>query len=80
MKIIDNDFKKAQSWIEGHLRYIGKGKYGRVLRMARRPEKEEYRKVVMMTGLGILLLGVIGFIIYILMTLVAPYIASFIHF
>jgi len=47
--------------------------------MARKPDQEEYKKVVMITGLGIIIIGALGFLIYILMSIVAPYIASYIH-
>ncbi len=35
----------------------------RVLRVARKPDKSEYLQVAKITGLGILLIGFIGFII-----------------
>jgi protein transport protein SEC61 subunit gamma-like protein len=53
---------------------IGKGKYGRVLKMARKPTTEEYEKTAKITGLGILLIGALGFVIYIMRELVAPWI------
>ena len=53
-----------QEKIEEKTRYIGKGKYGRVLKMARKPTPEEYSKTLQITGLGIILLGGIGFLIF----------------
>lgn len=38
----------------------------RVLRVARKPDKDEYLQVAKITGLGILLIGFIGFIIMLL--------------
>ncbi len=35
----------------------------RVLRVARRPGREEYVNVAKITGLGIIIIGVIGFVI-----------------
>jgi protein transport protein SEC61 subunit gamma-like protein len=35
----------------------------RVLRVAKRPDREEYINVAKITGLGIIVIGVIGFII-----------------
>jgi len=35
----------------------------RVLRIARKPDKSEYLQVAKITGLGIMLIGFIGFII-----------------
>lgn len=57
----------AQERLEGRLSNIGKGKYGRVLRMARKPTPEEYRKAATVSGIGMAILGAMGFIIYYLM-------------
>ncbi|HET6406049.1 MAG TPA: preprotein translocase subunit SecE, partial [Candidatus Thermoplasmatota archaeon] len=43
----------AQERLEGRLANIGKGKYGRVLRMARKPTPEEYRKAATVSAVGI---------------------------
>src|SRR2546422_488362 len=42
-------------------------RYGRVLKMARRPTPDEYSKVVLITGLGIAAIGALGFVIYLIM-------------
>ncbi len=71
MRRIDRLFKRAtelQDDIEHTARRMGKGKYGRVLKMARQPTQEEYIKTVEITGLGILLLGGLGFTIYLIWT------------
>jgi len=57
-----------QGQIEERARHLGKGRYGRVLKMARKPTRKEYTKVLQVTGLGILVLGFVGFGIYLLMT------------
>ncbi|VVB59854.1 Protein translocase subunit SecE [uncultured archaeon] len=70
-------FDKAwamQHKIEEREQRIGKGKYGRVLKMARKPTNEEYEKTAKITGLGMILIGVLGFTIYIIRELVAPWI------
>jgi len=64
--------------IEVRQKRIGKGKYGRVLKMARNPTNEEYAKTSKITGAGILLIGGIGFLVYLLATQVAPWIAGLI--
>lgn len=61
-----------QHRIEVRQQRIGKGKYGRVLKMARKPTNEEYEKSAKITGAGILLVGAIGFLIYIIIDLVIP--------
>ena len=67
MDIVDKSWE-AQKRIEERVRLLGKGKYGRVLKMARKPTKDEYSKTVMITGLGLFLIGGLGFAIYILVT------------
>ena len=64
----------VQHKIEERQQRIGKGKYGRVLKMARKPTNEEYEKTAKIVGLGIVLIGALGFVIYIIRELVAPWI------
>lgn len=65
-----------QNNLESRQKRIGKGKYGRVLKMARNPTNEEYAKTSKITGAGILIIGGIGFLIYLLTTQVAPWIGE----
>jgi protein transport protein SEC61 subunit gamma and related proteins len=60
----------AQERLEGRLSNIGKGKYGRVLRMARKPTPEEYRKAATISAVGLVVLGAMGFLIYYLMSFI----------
>ncbi|MCL1984677.1 MAG: protein translocase SEC61 complex subunit gamma [Methanomassiliicoccaceae archaeon] len=53
----------TQDDLESKFRSLGKGRYGRVLRMARRPDKDEYKRIVMITGIGIIIIGALGFAI-----------------
>lgn len=62
--------------LEARQKRIGRGKYGRVLKMARNPTNEEYTKTSKIVGLGIVLIGGIGFLIYLLSTQVAPWIGE----
>jgi len=64
----------VQHKIEEREQRIGKGKYGRVLKMARKPTNEEYEKTAKIVGIGIVLIGALGFVIYIVKELVAPWI------
>ena len=68
-KIDDNRsfMQKAQDLqdrLETRRGRIGKGKYGRVLKMARKPTNEEYSKTSKITFAGILLVGGLGFAIF----------------
>ncbi|PNX45419.1 MAG: protein translocase SEC61 complex subunit gamma [Thermoplasmata archaeon M9B1D] len=65
-----------QNNLEAKRNRIGKGKYGRVLKMARKPTNEEYIKTSKITFVGILLIGGLGFLIFLIVTEVAPWIAS----
>ena len=57
----------VQRRIEERAKRLGKGKYGRVLKMARKPTSDEYSRVVLTTGLGIAAIGALGFVIYLVM-------------
>jgi protein transport protein SEC61 subunit gamma-like protein len=70
------DSWSIQQKVEEKIKRIGKGKYGRVLKMARKPDKEEFTKVVQITGIGMILIGALGFLIYLIWTFVPPWIAD----
>ena len=76
----DRSFKERawdlQHRIEARQKRIGKGKYGRVLKMARKPTNDEYAKTSKITGAGILLIGGLGFLIFLVAKQVAPWIAE----
>jgi len=63
-----------QGQIEERARRLGKGRYGRVLKMARKPTAKEYSKVLQITGLGLIVLGGAGFGIYLFITYVPGWI------
>lgn len=52
---------EQQYKIEARLKAIGSGRYSRVIKMARKPQHEEFVKASKITGLGIALVGTIGF-------------------
>ena len=58
---------EGQRRIEERLKRMGKGKYGRILRMARKPTSDEFSKVIIITGIGLLAVGALGFVIYFIM-------------
>ncbi|MCJ2555940.1 MAG: protein translocase SEC61 complex subunit gamma [Candidatus Thermoplasmatota archaeon] len=66
MDIVDKSWD-LQRKIEEKAKRIGRGKYGRILRMARKPTTDEYIRVLQITGLGILLIGAVGFLIFLIM-------------
>ena len=64
--VIDKGWE-AQRRVEARAKQIGKGRYGRVLKMAHKPTPQEYSRVIMVTGLGIIIIGAVGFVIYYIM-------------
>jgi len=68
--------RETQRLVEERAKRLGKGKYGRVLRMARKPTPDEYSRVVMVTGIGLILVGALGFVIYLMMTVVPNWLAG----
>lgn len=67
---IEDKAIELQNKLERKVGGIGKGKYARILRMAKKPKGDEYTKVLMITGAGIIFLGLLGFAIYYLMAIV----------
>ena len=65
----------AQSWqdeIEGRGKGLQTGSYARILKMAKKPSKQEFRQTVIVCGIGMFVLGAIGFVILALMVNVFP--------
>ena len=73
--IVDKAWDLQQN-IEARKKRIGRGKYGRVLKMARNPTTEEYAKTSKITWLGMMIVGGIGFLIYLLAAHVAPWVGE----
>ena len=65
----------AQSWqdeIESRVKGLQTGSYARILKMAKKPSKQEFRQTVIVCGIGMVVLGAIGFVILALMGNVFP--------
>ena len=65
-KFVDRAWE-VQRRLENRTKALSQGKYGRVLRMARKPTGEEFTRVAKVTSLGVLIIGAIGFAVYYLM-------------
>lgn len=70
---IEEKASGIQEDLETNFRNIGKGRYGRVLKMAHRPAWDEYKRIVMITGIGIIIIGAVGFAIMWLMNYLPGY-------
>ena len=55
---------------------IGRGQYGRVLRLARKPTADEFVKSSWVVGIGIGIVGAIGFIVYYVWLKAPPIVAD----
>ncbi len=64
----ESTYEELQDEFESKARGFGRGKYGRIIKMARTPSRDEYVKTVYITGAGILIIGFVGFAIWWLMT------------
>ena len=57
----------VQDKIEGGFRRLGRHPWARILRMARKPSKQEFVQTTIICGIGMFGLGFIGFVILVLM-------------
>jgi protein transport protein SEC61 subunit gamma-like protein len=64
MKDIVDKSWDLQRKIEEKTKHVGKGRYGRVIKMARKPTGEEYLRTTQIVSIGLVLLGGLGFLIY----------------
>lgn len=60
--------KKIKARIESKI-----NEYRRVLRISNKPDREEFSMSAKITGAGILLIGAIGFVFYLLQNLLPQY-------
>jgi protein transport protein SEC61 subunit gamma-like protein len=63
MSFIDRVWQ-TQHKLEERFKRIGRGQYGRVLRLARKPTSDEFMKSSWVVAIGIGIIGAIGFIVY----------------
>ena len=64
---IEQTAQKLQDDIEERLRRVQTGSMARILKMARKPSKQEFRQTVIVCGIGMFILGAIGFLMLWLM-------------
>ena len=67
--------KRVQSWqddLESGIRGLGKGSWARIIKMARKPSSLEFRQTCIVCGIGMFVLGFIGFVMLVLMDNVLP--------
>ncbi|MCL4450349.1 MAG: protein translocase SEC61 complex subunit gamma [Candidatus Thermoplasmatota archaeon] len=64
---MDDRIEDLEDSITERVKKIGRGKYSRILKMAKKPTRDEFGKSSLITGIGIIIIGGVGFIIYLLM-------------
>ena len=69
---IEDTVQGWQDEIEGRVRSLQPGSYARILKMARKPSKQEFRQTVIVCGSGMCVLGAIGFLMLWLMDSAFP--------
>ena len=69
---IEDTVQGWQDEIEGRVRSLQTGSYARILKMARKPAKQEFRQTVIVCGIGMFVLGAIGFLMLWLMDSAFP--------
>ena len=60
--VLEDTVKGCQDGIAGRIKGLQTGSYARILKMARKPSKQEFRQTVIVCGIGMLVLGLIGFV------------------
>ena len=68
-----NKAELIQESIDSTVSGLGKGKYGRLLKMAHTPNMEEYKKTCYVAAIGLIVLGAVGFGIFWVMTYLPTY-------
>jgi len=69
---VEDRVQDLQDEIESRVRSLQTGSYARILKMTRKPSKEEFRQTVIVCGIGMFVLGGIGFVMLYLMDNLLP--------
>ena len=69
----ESKVQEKQDWIESQFRKVSRGSWARILRMARKPTPQEFKQTVIICGIGLFVLGAIGFAMLVLMDNFIPY-------
>ena len=60
--VLEDTVQGWQDGIDGRIKGLQTGSFARILKMARKPSKQEFRQTVIVCGIGMLVLGLIGFV------------------
>ena len=70
---VEEKANATQAKLESKFSNIGKGKYGRIIRLCHTPSVDEYKKTLVIVTIGLLIFGVVGYGIYWLMSYLPGY-------
>lgn len=70
---VDAKAAEVQDKLESKFNSIGKGKYGRILKLCHTPSADEYKKSLVTVVIGLAVLGVVGYAVYWLMSYLPGY-------
>ena len=70
---VEEKANATQAKLESKFSNIGKGKYGRIIRLCHTPSADEYKKTLVIVTIGLLIFGVVGYAIYWLMSYLPGY-------
>ncbi len=73
-KSFEDVVQDKQDAIEAQFRKVSRGSWARILRMARKPTPQEFKQTTIICGIGLFILGLIGFIILLVMDDFIPWI------
>lgn len=69
----EDKVQAKQDAIEAQFRKISRGSWARIIRMARKPTPQEFKQTSIICGIGLFVLGFIGFAILVLMDSFIPW-------
>jgi len=69
----EDKVQAKQDAIEAQFRKISRGSWARIIRMARKPTPQEFKQTSIICGIGLFVLGFIGFLIVLLMDNFIPW-------
>jgi len=72
-KSFEMKVQEQQDRIEAQFRKITRGSWARIIRMASKPSKQEFRQTSIICGIGLFVLGAIGFGILVVMDNFLPW-------
>ena len=73
-KSFEDIIQDKQDVIEAQFRKVSRGSWARIIRMARKPTPQEFKQTNIICGIGLFILGLIGFIILLVMDDFIPWI------